>query len=172
MKAITSTDAEHQLCKRWQGVPKGTKVFVTRDCGKILKTVTASGPWLFHDRALIRVEGIDRGHPLRQVKFRGRPHRLRPPPVGAEWRILAHGLRGLTLDYRSWDMRLRDSDFQKPGTSLNRRTIFDELVIKLGNDFLHLEQMDTRTWCLILGDEIRMLTVDRNGRLVVGEMYK
>jgi hypothetical protein len=162
--------AAHRLCKRWQGIRKGTKVFATTDSGKVIKTVTSSGPWVFNDRALIRLERIHRGHPLQQVKLRGRPRIFRPAPVGAEWRILAHG-RLQTIDYRSWDYQLRD-EMQAPGASLNRRTIFDELVVKLGNEFLHLEQMDERTWCLIIGEEKRMLWVDRDGRVRIGEMYR
>jgi len=96
----------------------------------------------------------------------------RKPPVGSEWRILAHGASS-SIDIRSKDYDpARAAEGNQSFVENRNRTIFDELVIRMGNDTLHLEQMDTRTWCLILGDEIRMLTVDRSGKLIVGEMYR
>ena len=37
---------------------------------------------------------------------------------------------------------------------------------------IHVEQMNTRTWFVALGDEKRMVWVDRRGKTHVGEMYR
>lgn len=95
---------------------------------------------------------------------------MKRKPIGSEWRILAWNKGGT----RKVDLHSKDYERDVlPGTTVvDFPTVFDELVVKLGDDYLHLEQMDMRTWCLILGEEKRMLIVDRNGKLKIGEPYR
>ena len=63
---------------------------------------------------------------------------------GRRWRILAHGEEGKV--------------------ELENRGILDEVVV---DDWLHLEQMDTRQWCLRLGDARIWIDIDWEGRAQV-----
>ena len=90
----------------------------------------------------------------------------RKPPVGSRWRILAHDKTGEELSWYSKDM---NGGSVSGGRLIGERTIFDELVIC---GVMHIEQMDERTWFVELGDEKRMVTVGRDGKVTVGEAYK
>lgn len=107
------------------------------------------------------------------------PKRKRRVPVGVAWRIKAGGLpngRGfqplvetVSKDYHP-DIGRWDS-----GSRLDRSTTFDELVVLAGDGktcVIHVEQMDERTYLVALGAEKRMVSVDRKGRVVVGEKYE
>lgn len=102
----------------------------------------------------------------------------RSPPVGAAWRILAHG-RG-----RNGRVDIRSADYPAPRfghaaamkalgiepTTLAKRTVLDEVVISGG--VLHLEQLDTRTWWLCIGEDMLTFTVRRDGTVKRGEWYR
>ncbi len=78
---------------------------------------------------------------------------MKHKPPGSKWRILAWAPRsteGISL-------------------SSNGISVFDELCV---DDWFHLEQMSTRAWCLIIGDDKVMITIDRNGKPKMGEWYK
>lgn len=57
-------------------------------------------------------------------------------------------------------------------SSDDQPSVFDELVVDFGKDAIHIEQMDTRTWWIGIGDENRMLRIRRDGSIEVGEMYR
>ncbi len=78
--------------------------------------------------------------------------------MGASWRILAH--EGPT----AVSLRSVDYDGSEP-TPLHTRTIFDELVI---DDFLHVEQMDTRHWWILVGNVLHVdVSKDARGNVTV-----
>jgi len=101
-------------------------------------------------------------------------------PVGAKWRVLAHQ-RGQRVELYSKDYP-ESMTCDGPGKPWRRlgppidpklrtkeRAIFDELVI---DDWLHIEQMDTRVWWLRIGDDMVMISIGRDGRPKMGEWYK
>lgn len=69
-----------------------------------------------------------------------RAARVRKPPPGSRWRILAHE-RGRPVE-------------------LADRGVFDELVI---DDWFHLEQMDTRAWWMEVAGLALWVRIRRNG---------
>jgi hypothetical protein len=110
--------------------------------------------------------------------------RKRPLPPGVSWRILAYGPRGAprfalhSLDYPDPEPRLRKYGIN-PYPKQERvpfRTVLDEVVIcgsvGRGGDVIHLEQMDTRTWYLGIGEQKVMVTFDRKGKVTMGEWYR
>ena len=72
--------------------------------------------------------------------------RRQPRKAGARWRLLAW------TDTQRIDIR----HDQHPGA------IFDELVV---DHWLHVEQMDTGTWWMRVGNQTFLVHVDRDGRL-------
>ena len=96
--------------------------------------------------------------------------------AGASWRVLAHDFNGnRVLDKQSEDNAIRHAararklgmKVLKRGTTNAGRSIFDELVI---DDWFHLEQMDDRQWCLVLGNQVWLsLLIQRDGtaRIIV-----
>lgn len=95
----------------------------------------------------------------------------RKPPLGVAWRIRAVGP---WLEHETLSADYRPVLNEDPSRRLKRRTTFDELVVlgPRGQLAIHVEQMDERTYFVALGDEKRMVRVDRKGRVVVGEMYR
>ena len=88
----------------------------------------------------------------------------RRKPNGSRWRILVHDRRGnVSHDISSNDME------PAPG---GKRTIFDEFVMYMGDEAIHIEQMDTDTWFVAFGEEKRMVWVGRDGKIKVGEVYR
>lgn len=88
--------------------------------------------------------------------------------LGSRWRILAHGRKGPVRLY-SRNYRPRGSLGELPDPQAPHESVFDELVI---DDFFHVEQMDTRTWWVRIGDEMLMFTVGRDGKVKRGEWYR
>lgn len=97
----------------------------------------------------------------RHPKFTGRT-------VGSVWRIKADAPRG---GYDSFEVYSSDclSPPQPHVQKLAIRYEFDELTI---DHWLHLERMDTRVWWLQIGDDMVMITIDRDGKPRMGEWYK
>lgn len=107
-------------------------------------------------------------------------------PLGAIWRILAHSARGsrrfelYSADYPGHYMvrdlpsnRLRRVDLPIPSNDrVGFRTILDEVVLSFGGGSIHLEQMDTRSWFLGIGEEKVIITIDKDGRPVIGQWYR
>jgi hypothetical protein len=76
------------------------------------------------------------------------PKRHRP---GSQWRILAHTL----ASDGSYVGPIEDSSEKYPATE------FDELVV---DEWLHLEQMDSRIWSLRVGPLLITTTVGERGQ--------
>lgn len=74
---------------------------------------------------------------------------------GRRWRILAYEDNGGRIEVRS-------PDIDRP--TVSGRSVLDEVVI---DDWLHLEQMDTRKWLLVLGGFHFWITVPKKGRAEV-----
>lgn len=99
------------------------------------------------------------------------------PPVGASWRILAHGRNGPyemhSKDYPAFSTMSDGTKIGRPIPESERvpeRTVFDELVIM---GVIHVEQMDTRTWWVGIGNgEKFMIMVGRDGTVKRGEIYE
>lgn len=100
-------------------------------------------------------------------------------PVGVAWRIKAGGIGRQPLlnlysaDHQRWRVA-GDGQVVPKREGKARRTTFDELVVMAGNGtcLIHVEQMDARSYFVSLGDEKRMVWVDRKGRVRVGEKYE
>jgi hypothetical protein len=95
----------------------------------------------------------------------------RNPPVGTIWRTLAGGLgHEPRISTHSKDYNHRENG----ATVISQRTTFDELVIKNGHagESIHVEHMGGRVYFVGLGKEKRMVTLEKNGTISVGEVYE
>ena len=93
----------------------------------------------------------------------------RRPQTGTEWRMLAHPTRGGD----SFDIRSRDYDNRHGGgTVMAKQMVLDEVLLKLGDGWIHLEQMSNRQWYIGIGDKKVMVWVDKDGKLTMGEWYE
>jgi hypothetical protein len=93
----------------------------------------------------------------------------RNPPVGTIWRTLAGGMgREPLIAVQSKD----HGGFERH--VLPKRTTFDELVIRNGHggESIHVEHMGGRVYFVALGKEKRMVTLEKNGTISVGEVYE
>lgn len=89
--------------------------------------------------------------------------------TGKRWRILAQGDGGVVdLQSPEYAAAYRKS-CKKHGMAVSEHpvapasAVFDELVI---DDWLHLEQMDTNSWWMRVGDACVNVTVRKGGKVV------
>jgi hypothetical protein len=102
---------------------------------------------------------------------------MRKISPGATWRIKhdAPPSRRGKLSFGSTTHSLYSADYPDPkagklaGPRFPIRTIIDEVVI---SPWLHVEQMDTRTWFVELCGKKFMVTIGKNGVPIMGEWYE
>lgn len=75
---------------------------------------------------------------------------------GSRWRILAKGPKDRRVDIRSSRPARLDPSRD---VSVMAGAVFDEVVI---DDWLHIEQMDTRQWYARVGDNVIYVTLPRD----------
>jgi len=101
-------------------------------------------------------------------------------PPGASWRIKYDdaptergGMYGPSHELVSADYPAGHMGQGAKYERVRTRTILDEVVLGgPAGAWLHIEQMDSRTWWLGIGEDKCMIRIDRNGKPVMGEWYK
>jgi hypothetical protein len=96
----------------------------------------------------------------------------RRKPIASEWRLGLDAPDGRRIRIRSHNYPNYTHYHEEFNERRTERETVDEFVLILGDECIHIERMDHRTFFVGLGEEKRMITVGKDGKIKVGEMYK